>query len=180
MFLRASSFWTMLKMSGIGDNARPPGKVHHNTGTTTTHHIPYDLSCTSQNRFTPLCHERHNIANIWLSKSEGSRMIQLVKNNNSYCPPIAAIPTSSSDLNWTTVKNRKSTMRKTSIKTNHEINAASPKSVLNYNKYDLFSPGARSKPTDINGRSNTSKIFFQKTTLHELNHKDITIYQLKN
>ena len=72
-------------------------------------------------------------------------------------------------------------MRKTSIKTNHEINAASPKSVLNYNKYDLFSPGARSKPTDINGRSNTSKKnFIQKTALHELNHKDITIYQLKN
>ena len=153
----------MLTLSGIGDNARPPGQVHHASGTTTTRYIPYDSASPNRNRFIPLSDKMHHINNICVPKYEGSIMIQMVKNNKSYCPPIVATPMSSPDIAWTTVKNRKITMRKTTIKTNSENNAVSPTSViLNHNNYNSISSGVLIKSTDINGRVTKKQTFFKK------------------
>ena len=64
-------------------------------------------------------------------------MIQMVKNNRSFCPPVVASKKSTQNDKWTTVVNCKSPMRKFSNKESNAILECSPNSVL-LNTSSLF------------------------------------------
>ena len=89
------------------------------------------------NRYFILSHNNQNEVTSPPSPSKGSLLIQMVKNNRSFCPPIVASRITSRNKKWTTVVNCKSPLRKFSNTKKNDYVHRSPDSVL-LNTNSLF------------------------------------------
>ena len=89
------------------------------------------------NRYFILSHNNQNEVTSPPSLSKGSLLIQMVKNNRSFCPPIVASRITSTNEKWTTVVNCKSPLRKFSNTENNDYVHRSPDSLL-LNTNSLF------------------------------------------
>lgn len=145
-------------MSGIATHTRPPYRKHHSNHNTSCTLAFYFTTGRNYNRFSILDHSVYVNYDDIQPTTHGPSMKSIVKNAKSYCPPIVVTPTSTSKLEWTTVKNRKLTLRQLHSNVISAKNNASPKSVVfEHDIYNSNKDGVLIDSNKNNGPITTNK-----------------------